>query len=416
MTGQSRILDNQRRTVLELISIMERRLRPGVPFLAELRGTMGQHRGLGSRDRRIYRELVFSWLRFREWFDEVRRDDPFAAVDLLVALSADTPDLAAWQTQLGVPPGLPQRPWPQIEAALAQLHPNRTFALRDLLPKWFELHCPPLFEPSETIVQLRRPPFWLRAQRGTAAELVRELTVAKIDAVVETSLPGAVRVLAYVDLEEHPIVTSGQAEIQDIGSQALVLMAAPAAGSRWLDFCAGAGGKTLQLASAVGSTGHVTAHDVRRDALMETKRRVVRAGLKNVLIEPVLPDPGAKVYDGVFVDAPCSATGTWRRHPFLRHQTTPAVVNRYVQEQVRLLDRASLCVAPAGNLVYATCSLSQHENRGVLAAFLRTHRDFEMVPPPYNPGLPAEPSGAVTIMPSSLDSDGYFLACMRRKS
>jgi 16S rRNA (cytosine967-C5)-methyltransferase len=192
-------------------------------------------------------------------------------------------------------------------------------------------------------------------------------------------------------------------------------MAAPGEGTHWLDFCAGAGGKTLQLSTSVGPRGRVTAHDVRRDALVETKRRVTRAGFRNVTIEPVLPEAGPVVFDGVLVDAPCSASGTWRRHPFLRHQTTPAVINKYVHEQVRLLDRAAPFVAAGGRLVYSTCSLSRHENEGVLAAFLRRTREFEMERPPFNPGLELLPSGAVTIMPSALDGDGYFLACMRRK-
>ncbi len=394
---------------------MERCLTPGRPFLAELRRTMASHRGLGSRDRRIYRELVFSWLRFKPWFEQIARDDERTAVDLLAALASDAPEMASWQGELGVPGGLSQRPWPEMEARLTELFPGQTFLLRALMPAWFELHCPPLFEPGEVLTQMRRPPFWLRAQRGTAAELVRELTVANIPASVEPALPGAVRVHGHVDLETHPIVTSGQAEIQDIGSQALVLMAAPGEGSRWLDFCAGAGGKTLQLSAAVGPRGRVTAHDLRRDALMETKRRVNRAGFRNVVIEPVLPEPGLVVFDGVLVDAPCSASGTWRRHPFLRHQTTPAMINKYVQEQARLLDRAAPFVAAGGRLIYSTCSLSRHENEGALTAFLRANRDFEVKAPPFNPGLELAPSGAVTIMPSALDSDGYFLACMWRK-
>ena len=416
MNGSSRILDNQRRTAAQLIDALERLLTPGTPFLAELRRTMARHRGLGARDRRIYRELVFSWLRFRSWYERVRRDDERAAVDLLAALASDTPDMASWQADLGVPGGLSFRPWSEMEARLGELFPGHSFVLRDLMPGWFEFHCPALFEPGEVLVQMRRPPFWLRAQRGTAAELVRELTIANIPASVEPALPGAVRVTEHVDLDQHPLVVSSQAEIQDIGSQTLVLMVAPEENSRWLDFCAGAGGKTLQLSTAVGPRGRVTAHDIRRDALMETKRRVNRAGFRNVTIEPVLPDPGLAFFDGVLVDVPCSVSGTWRRHPFLCHQTTLAVINKYVHDQLRLLERASLCVVFGGRLAYSTCSLSQHENEGVLAAFLRHHRDFEIEPPPFNPGIEPAPSGAVTIMPSVLDSDGYFLACLRHKA
>src|SRR5690606_28178634 len=126
---------------------MERSLVPGQPFLAELRRTMASHRGLGSRDRRIYRELVFSWLRFKPWFEHIRREDERAAVDLLAALVSDAPEMASWQGELGVPGGLSHRPWAEMEARLTELFPLHTFVLRELMPKWFELHCPPLFEP-----------------------------------------------------------------------------------------------------------------------------------------------------------------------------------------------------------------------------------------------------------------------------
>lgn len=416
MSATSRILENQRRTTLVLIDSLSSRLTPGRPYLAEIRRELSIHRGFGSRDRRVYRELIFSWLRFKPWFDAVRRRNERLAVDLLIALSPGTPELFPLQSALVVPGGLTGRDSDDIRAHLEAMVPTMTFAFRELLPAWFEMHCPALFAEEEILTQVRRPPFWLRAQRGTAMELVHELALAGIEAVASPALPGAVRVRGYVELEEHEVVRSGKAEVQDIGSQALLVMARPDPGTRWFDFCAGAGGKTLQLANLVGPKGHVTAHDVRRDALVETKRRVNRVGLKHVTIEPVLPEAGMTLFDGVLVDAPCSASGTWRRHPFLRHQLTPAVINNHVQKQVSLLEHAANFVVPGGRLIYSTCSLSNHENDGVLAAFLRRARDFRLEPPSFNPGYTVAPSGSVTLMPSVLDSDGYFLACMRRRT
>jgi 16S rRNA (cytosine967-C5)-methyltransferase len=256
----------------------------------------------------------------------------------------------------------------------------------------------------------------LRAQRGSGPELVQELARTNVAASASTKVPGAVRVHEFRDLEEHPLVTGGRAEVQDIGSQALLFMAAPAPGGRWLDLCAGAGGKTLQLAALLGPKGRVTAHDIRRDALMELRRRLIRANLHTIAIEPVLPEPGPISFDGVLVDAPCSSSGTWRRHPYLRHQTTPGIVMDYAREQRVLLRRGASYVAPGGRLLYATCSLSRFENEDIIDAFLREERGFALEPPPALPeGVTAGPGGSVTLWPSTLDSDGYFLACLRRR-
>jgi 16S rRNA (cytosine967-C5)-methyltransferase len=225
-----------------------------------------------------------------------------------------------------------------------------------------------------------------------------------------------VRVGTYVDLENHPLVTGGRAEIQDIGSQALLALAAPQPGSRWLDLCAGAGGKSLQLATLLGPSGKVSAYDTRRDALMELRRRAHRASLKNIQIEGVLPDEVTTRFDGVLVDVPCSGTGTWRRHPFLIHQTTPTLINTQARQQATLLRRGANYVAPGGRLIYATCSISQRENEDVIAAFLKEFREFELEAPAGTiPGLKVEAPGWLTLMPSALDSDGYFLACLRRR-
>lgn len=409
------IIANQRRAALEIIDALSRELKPGRPFLAILRTQLGRNKGFGSQDRRRYREIVFSWLRYRAWFDILRADDSEKALDLLILLAADSLEMLPLQTAIGHPGGCSRRDWPDTREKLETLFPGADFDLRALMPAWFEPHCPALFEENEIVVQMTRPPFWLRAQRGSSADLVHELSRDSISAVASREVPLAVRVSERIELDEHPIVTSGRAEVQDVGSQALLTMVAPEPGGSWLDFCAGAGGKSLQLSRLVGSSGKVTAHDIRRDALMELKRRMIRAEISNIKIEPVLPEPGLTQFDGVLVDAPCSASGTWRRHPFLRHQTTPAVIERRAKEQVQLLDRGSEFVRRGGRLIYATCSLSRKENEEVVAAFLKENQDFQLEAPTLLPGMMATQPPWVTLMPSMLDSDGYFLACMRRE-
>jgi 16S rRNA (cytosine967-C5)-methyltransferase len=411
-----RIIENQRRNTLTLIDAISHRMPPGRPFIPEMRSALAANQGFGARDRRLYRELIFTWLRFRAWFDRARAADPQLALNLLVALAPESPEVAPLQAALAPAGAISLRSVQSLRDGLSALLPGMTFELRELMPGWFEAHCPKLFEEEEILTQLRRPPFWLRTLRGSGPELVQEFARTNVAATASTKIPGAVRVHEYRDLEEHPLITSGRAEIQDIGSQALLVIAAPAPGGRWLDLCAGAGGKSLQLAAMVGSTGRVTAHDIRRDALMETRRRLIRAGVRNLIVEPVLPEPGPVTFDGVLVDAPCSASGTWRRHPFLRHQTIPGSIMDYAREQFTLLRRGGSYVAPGGRLVYATCSLSRFENEDVVDAFLREETGFALERPTTLPeGVTAAESGCVTLWPSALDSDGYFIACMRRK-
>lgn len=411
-----RILENQRRTLLGLIRALEPSLVPGRPFVAEIRALLARHEGFGSRDRRLYRELIFTWLRYRAWFEKAREKGDGPAADLLVALSGDAPEVATLHAALELPGGgaFARRPGPALLEQLHRLIPGVTFAWRELLPAWFESHCPALFTESEILTHLTRPPFWLRAQRGTGLELVQELGRTGVESTASSRLPTAVRVSSYVDLETHPLVEQGRAEVQDIGSQILLALAAPRPGTRWLDMCAGAGGKSLQLATLLGPSGKVAAHDVRRDALMELRRRAIRAGIRTIQIEGVLPDEVTTRFDGVLVDAPCSGSGTWRRHPFLIHQTTPTLINTQARQQATLLRRGANYVAPGGRLIYATCSLSKRENEEVVSGFLKEYRDFAMEAPAPIAGLKPEPAGWITVMPSALDSDGYFLACMRR--
>ena len=200
--------------------------------------------------------------------------------------------------------------------------------------------------------------------------------------------------------------------MQDLGSQLLLETLGLGPGGRWLDACAGAGGKTLQLARLVGPTGTVVAHDIRRAALDELGVRAARARLGNV--RPTLQPPGAGDFDGVLVDAPCSGSGTWRRSPHLKWTTTPALVTERAALQTQLLANFAPCVRRGGRLIYATCSLSPEENSRVVTAFLNTHAGFHPEPFARTFGF-APNNGGLTLLPARHDTDGFFVASLRRK-
>jgi 16S rRNA (cytosine967-C5)-methyltransferase len=203
----------------------------------------------------------------------------------------------------------------------------------------------------------------------------------------------------------------GQLEVQDLGSQMILASAGVARGGCWLDACAGAGGKTLQLARLIGPAGRVDACDIRPAALAELRTRAARARLTQVRTPPA-PDPAG--YDGVLVDAPCSGSGTWRRAPHLKWVTTPEQVARAAAVQGELLRRFAPFVRPGGRLLYATCSLSRWENHEVVSAFLADQPDFAAEPPMADFGFPYSPPG-LTIWPARHDTDGFFVAALRRR-
>jgi len=215
-------------------------------------------------------------------------------------------------------------------------------------------------------------------------------------------LDGAVALPQDADVARTDAYRLGLVEIQDVGSQLVLESAGVEPGGHWLDSCAGAGGKTLQLAELLGPGGSVTARDARRAPLLELSARAARAGLDSRVAVGSRSDP-AGGYDGVLVDAPCSGSGTWRRSPHLKWVTTPAGVRAAAALQLGLLRANAARVRPGGLLVYATCSLCRSENESVAEAFLGDGGGFETA------------LAGRRLTPQSHDGDGFFVASFRRR-
>jgi 16S rRNA (cytosine967-C5)-methyltransferase len=213
-------------------------------------------------------------------------------------------------------------------------------------------------------------------------------------------LPGALELLAEADVTKTAAWRDGLLEVQDLGSQLILGAADISHGERWLDACAGAGGKTLQLAALLGAEGHVDAYDIRPAALHELEVRAARAKVTRIA---VLTAPVTGSYDGVLVDAPCTGCGTWRRAPHLKWTTSASDVAKAAERQTALLAEFGARVRPGGRLMYATCSLSRMENEEVVAAFLSAHSNFVADAP------------ARTILPATHNTDGFFVGALRRR-
>lgn len=215
-------------------------------------------------------------------------------------------------------------------------------------------------------------------------------------------------------------------EVQDEGSQ-LLGMIADAPPRKVIDACAGAGGKTLQLAAQMKNRGEIYALDVDARRLEELKQRARRAGVHNVRIQAISPGPEAegelvKLHgqaERVLVDAPCSGTGTYRRKPDARYRLTPELLAEHVEKQQVLIARFAKLVKPGGRLVYGTCSLLREENEEVVEHFLAAHPDFSLTP--VTPWLGEELAtkttrgGMLRLYPHRHDTDGFFGAVLVRK-
>ena len=192
--------------------------------------------------------------------------------------------------------------------------------------------------------------------------------------------PLGLRVNGRPLLAKHPWLADGRVEVQDEGSQLIALLVAPKRNDLVVDFCAGAGGKTLALGALMRSQGRLYAFDVIDRRLANMKPRLARSGLSNVHPELIAHERDTRIKrlsakaDRVLVDAPCTGFGTLRRNPDLKWRHTESALGELTAKQTSILDAAATLVKPGGRLVYATCSLLPEENEAIVDAFPRPPR------------------------------------------
>ena len=207
-------------------------------------------------------------------------------------------------------------------------------------------------------------------------------------------------------IEVAPEFEMGWFEVQDLGSQIAAASAGDIRGLQVLDFCAGGGGKTLALAALMENSGKLFAYDADARRLTDSVRRAQRAGVGNLEVRsPIHKDAldGLEArMDLVFVDAPCTGSGVWRRHPDAKWRLSPEQLARRMGEQDKVLAAASAFVKLGGRLIYVTCSLFAEENEDRIEGFLSDHPDF----------APTAPFRRLT--PLTDGTDGFFIASLSR--
>lgn len=216
-------------------------------------------------------------------------------------------------------------------------------------------------------------------------EVLAALKQQGIEAEPTPFSPIGIRITGKPAINRNELFLSGKIEVQDEGSQLLGFLLAPKRGEMVVDFCAGAGGKTLLLGALMHSHGRLYAFDVSEKRLNNLKPRLKRSGLSNVHPQRIDSERDIKLkrlagkIDRVMIDAPCSGLGTLRRNPDLKWRQNPESIDELQTKQIAILDAAANLLKPGGRLVYATCSLLPEENQQSVAQFLANHPQFSVL-------------------------------------
>jgi 16S rRNA (cytosine967-C5)-methyltransferase len=261
----------------------------------------------------------------------------------------------------------------------------------------------------------------LKANRD---DVVKVLAEAPILAVPTPFAPLGLRVLKKPALQNLPLFKSGAIEVQDEGSQLLAQILGAKRGEMVVDFCAGAGGKTLALGATMRNTGRLYAFDISEKRLAKLKPRLARSGLSNVHPVLIAHEKDAKIkrlagkIDRVLVDAPCSGLGTLRRNPDVKWRQKVDAVAEMQIKQASILAGAARLLKGGGRLVYATCSLLDDENDFIVNQFLADHPEFVLVPMSKvlaEQKIDLEMGDFLKLLPHRHQTDGFFAAVLERK-
>ena len=399
------------------------------PARLALKAWGGDARYAGAKDRAFVSGLVLDVLRHRRSLVWRIGEDSDRAVALAALCFVWDWPLERVEAAAG---DAPHGPGPLTEAERAGLSaPNplegAPHAVRGDHPDWLDPHMARVFgdhRAEEGAALAARAPIDLRVNtlKSDAARVLKAL--APFDARPAGFLDNALRIAApaaserAAAVESAPEYEKGWFEVQDLGSQIAAACAGDIAGKQVLDFCAGGGGKTLALAAAMANTGQLYAYDADARRLTDTVRRAQRAGVRNLQVRsPIHPDVLQGLegrMDLVFADAPCTGSGTWRRHPDAKWRLTPEQLARRIAEQDAVLTGAAPYVKAGGRLIYVTCSLFAEENEDRVATFLDQTPHFSTVPAAGPADAFLTPDGFLRLTPLTAATDGFFVAMLER--
>ncbi len=399
--------------------------------------TMSRHfradRQLGSRDRSLVAEAAFDALRRLASLRWVMQTADPARAPRLAALIV----LARQHGIEALAPRALRGDERAVKGALEIKLRHAPQAVQAEVPQWLLRRATEQYpDAAELLAALAQPaPLDLRVntlKSDRAAVLAELCSATRIHAPLLAQAtgysPDGIRVPEKPALTRWPLYRDGLIEVQDEGSQLVARLVAPRRGEMVVDFCAGAGGKTLALGALMRSTGRIYAFDIHARRLAGLGPRLARSGLSNVHPAAIASENDPRVkrlagkIDRVLVDAPCSGTGTLRRNPDLKWRVDEQELPRLNEVQRAVLAGAARLLKPGGRLVYSTCSILAQENEQLVANFLSDQPQFEvldgaqiLLAQGITLDFASRFSPWFVMLPHLHGSDGFFAAVLERR-
>jgi 16S rRNA (cytosine967-C5)-methyltransferase len=382
------------------------------------------NKNLGSKDRALVADVVYAALRRRRFLEHVTPRATPREMALATIVKLQGVGLGQIESALRGD----EKAW--LTALKQESFESLPLEIRADLPDWVIERLRRQMSDAELLALARglqeAAPLDLRVNtiKAPREAVLERFAYDEIEAHPTRLSPVGVRLREKPALNRHPMFLDGAVEVQDEGSQILGMLVEPRRGEMVVDFCAGAGGKTLQMGAAMNSSGRLYAFDVSDRRLANLAPRLKRSGLSNVFPQRISGENDAKVkrlrgkIDRVLVDAPCTGLGTLRRNPDLKSRQTEAGLAELNAKQRVILAAAAALVKPGGRLVYGTCSLLAEENEDIVREFLASHADFHLVPAGdvlKRLGIAVPGTGEyLRLYPHVHDTDGFFAAVMER--
>jgi len=391
------------------------------PADAILRRFFRENPMLGAQDRAFIAETVFGILRHRFFLEslaEVTTPRSLVLAYQVKFQGMNLRELASFTNEV-------EAKWlSEIKAIQTDLLPP---SVQAEFPVWLVEKLQQLM-PDADILDLglslqKSAPLDLRVNTLLAkrSEVLEILKQEGIEARETPYSPCGIRLTGKPAINRHALFLSGKIEVQDEGSQILGYLLAPKRGEMIVDFCAGAGGKSLLLGALMNSKGRLYAFDISEKRLSNLKPRFKRSGLSNLHTQRIANENDIKIkrltgkIDRVLVDAPCSGFGTLRRNPDLKWRQSPQGIEELKIKQAAILAAASGLLKPGGRLVYATCSFLPEENQTIIHDFLAAHPQFALLNCSEllsQQKIPLDTGEFLQLSPKLHQTDGFFAAAL----
>ena len=396
----------QYQAVWELISEI---FKDKIPADNIINAYVRERKYIGSKDRRFITETVWKIIRnrrklvFDAGLDEPRRV-------LLTYLQDEDFDLLCGGEYGLAPLSKEEKEW--LKRRNEEVYPA---AVEAECPDWLfdkvkDIHLlKALNEPASSD---------LRLNKGSRARVIEQLQGEGLYFVPTPYSPIGIRSAERVNLNNCVAYKEGVIEVQDEASQLAAILADVRPEHKIIDYCCGAGGKSLTMAFLMNRQGKIQIHDINRSRLEAVKERAVRLDVKNL---EIIEEVGDRDYDRFVVDAPCSGTGTWRRSPDAKYRLTPETLKELNKTQAELLEKAFNHIRRGGRVVYITCSILRDENEDIIEAFLSRHVDAAPVnlrhlwEDKLDGRYPGQDDFMLRMNPLLTRTDGFFVCILEKR-